>query len=380
MTDQLFLSELINDIYEAAYQPSLWPRVTEKIARITGSRSGAILIRDNNIEEANGFYPAGLPSEAIEDYARLGHLDPSFPIMQELPAGTAVNTHGRERHELESPEYYEKIRKKYDIGYVCGANIIVDDVQHVGLGLQRSASDSEYSQDTLELVTAIIPHLQRGLKIHREFIRLRVEKNAMGAGLDNLMVGLVLFDRLGTPIYINSVAESILAEHPAIDLINGRVIPERNEDARQLHRLIHSCLDPAHEGQQRGGVLGLRHESRKHPLALLVQPVATSELANVIDGELAYAALYISDPERPLPIDADTIATLYQLSRSEANIAIMLANGMGVEAIAESQNRSVHTVRSHLKSLFQKTGTGSQAGLVRLLLTGGTVMAGANGT
>lgn len=379
MTDQLLFSELINDIYEAAYQPSLWPRVTEKIARITDSRSGAILIRDNMIEEASGFYPAGLPSEAVEDYARFGHLDPAFPIMQKVPVGAAINAHGSERHELESPKYYENIRKKYDIGYVCGANIIVDDVQHVGLGLQRSATDTEYSQKTLELVTAIIPHLQRGMKIHREFIRLRVETTAMGAGLDNLMVGLVLFDQLGTPVYINSMAESILNEHPAIDLINGRIVPERNEDARQLHHLIHSCLDPASTEQERGGVLGLRHDQRKYPLALMVQPVATSQLANVIDGELAYAALYISDPERPLPIDAETIASLYQLSRCESNIAIMLANGMGVEAIAESQNRSVHTVRSHLKSVFQKTGTASQAALVRLLLSGATLMSGTNG-
>lgn len=374
MQSRPVLSELIADIYEASYQASLWPRVIEKIAGITDSRSGAILIKDNNLDEANGFYPTGLPSEALDDYTRLGHLDPAFPIMQNVPVGVAINMYGAQRHDLEPPEYYEGMRKKYDMGYVCGANIIVGEGQHAGLGLQRSAADAEYNEDVLGLVSEIAQHLQRALRIHREFIRLRVENKANSSGLDSLAVGLVLFDQFGTPVYINSVAESILVEHPAIELHNNRITPSSRTDAVHLHQLITSCLGHANTKVKRGGVMGLRHEERTHPLVIMVRPVATSELANIIDGELVYAAMYINDPERPLPVDAESIATLFQLSRTEAKIAISLANGMSVEEIALSQNRSVHTVRSHLKSIYHKTSTYNQAGLVRLVMSGGTIL------
>lgn len=375
MLDRAPLSELIADIYEASYQPSLWPTVIEKLVRITHSRSGALLIHDKKVEEANGFYASGLSADVVEAYARLGHLDPGFKIMADVPIGMAINMYGPRRHEVESTDYYENIRKKHDIGYVCGANIVINEERHVGLGLQRSASDTAYSQETLELISEIIPHLQRGLRIHREFIRLRVEKTAATAGLDNLMMGLVLFDQLGTAVYLNPLAESILATHPAVSLANDRIIPTDREDATQLHRLITACLAPARQAEcKRGGMMGLRHEDRKHPLALMVRPLATSDLANIIDGELIYAAMYINDPERPLAIDAETVSTLYKLSRTEANIAIFLANGQSVEEIAALQNRSIHTVRSHLKSLYHKTRTSNQTGLVRLILSGAAAL------
>lgn len=372
MLNRALLSELIADIYEASYQPDLWPKVTEKITRITDSRSGALFIQDKNLEAANGFYATGFSDNEMETYSRLGHLDPAYPIMKNVPVGEAINIYGAERHELEPPIYYEEVRKRYDIGYVCGASIIVDEEQHVGLGLQRSASEGEYNSEVLALISEIIPHLQRGLRIHREFIRLRVEKTALAAGLDNQMMGLVLFDQFGTPLYINSIAESIFTEHPAIDFINNRIVPQQPEDAVQLHRMVISCLNPdRNTDTQPGGVMGLHHSERRHPLALMVTPVATSDLANIIDGVPVYAAMYINDPERPISIDARTLASLYQLSSTEAKIAIALANGASVEEIAASQNRSTHTVRSHLKSLFQKTGTGNQTELVKLLLTGG---------
>jgi len=374
MQHRELLPDLVSAIYEASYQPSLWPTVIAKLGHLTKSRSGALFVHDKKIEAANGFYTSGLSAAAIEAYTRLGHLDPAFKIMEEVPIGMAININDTTRHEIESPTYYENIRKRYDIGYVCGANIVVSEERHIGLGLQRSASDTTYNQETLQLVSELIPHLQRGLRIHREFMRLRVEKRAATAGLDNLMMGLVLFDQLGNVVYSNPLAESILAEHPAITLTNDRIIPQDREDAVRLHRLINSCLGTSPVDQVRGGVMGLRHDDRKHPLALMVRPLATSELANIIDGELIYAAMYINDPERPLPIDAETIATLYQLSRTEAGIAISLVNGLSVEEIAKQQHRSIHTVRSHLKSVYHKTHTNNQAGLVRLILSGGATL------
>ncbi len=362
-------SEVIGDIYEASYQPDYWPRVIEHLARISHSRSGALFIQDTSIKEAAGFYGYRLTDQMLSDYAVHGHNDPGFLIMQDQPVGVAINMHGPTQHPPETPEYFRVMRQKYDLGYVCGANVLINEEQHVGLGLHRSFSAVAYEDETLQLLSELIPHLQRALRIHREFIRLRIEKTALTAGFDNLMIGLVLFDHLGSPVYVNPVAESIFAEHPAIQKQGHSIVPTDNSDAVQLRRLILSCLESAQDSE-RGGVMGLHHPDKRHPLAVMVKPVAASELANVIDGEPVYAAMYLSDPERPLPIAADTLRTLYDLTPTEARIAVSLTNGLGVEEIATTHQRSVNTVRSHLRSLFEKTRTANQADLVRLLLTG----------
>ena len=365
------LSELIADIYEASYQPAYWPVVIKKLVNLSNSQSGALFILDKSIQEANSFHSCGLTARTMEDYQRYSHLDPAFLIMQDMPIGVAVNIHGAQQHALESAEYYENVRKKHDIGFVCGANVLVNEKQVVGLGLHRSTASVVYENEVLDVITELVPHLQRALRIHREFIRLRVEKSAMTAGFDNLMMGLVLLDHLGAPAYINPVAESILENHPAIKKVNDRITPTQHEDAVQLRRKIASCLEPGLKGDaEPGGVIGLHDVDKTHPLIVMVKPVATSELNNMIDGELVYAALYLSDPERPLPIAAEKIAGVYGLTHAEAQIAVALVNGLCLEEIAATQNKSIHTVRTHLKSTFQKTKTSKQSDLLRLLLLG----------
>ena len=48
---------------------------------------------------------------------------------------------------------------------------------------------------------------------------------------------------------------------------------------------------------------------------------------------------------------------------------MLLASGMDLNAIAERTRTTHHTVRSHLKSIFQKTNVSKQSQLVRLIST-----------
>jgi len=365
-------TDLIGDIYEASYRPEHWPKVIEKITHITRSCSGALFIQDKALKEASGLYAHGWTEAVVKDYAEHGHNDPGFLIMRDQPVGVAVNMLDTSRHELETPEYFEVIRQRHDIGYASGANLLVEEDRHVGLGLHRSASEVAYENEILELLNGLIPHLQRALKIHREFIRLRVEKLAITTGLDHLMIGLVLFDHLGVPVYANPVAETILADHPAISKRHNSILPVNSDDAARLRQLIFACITESVRSSKDsapGGAIGLNHPDKPHPLAVLVKPVSASDLTNMIDGEPVYAAMYLSDPDSPLPLSGDTLSALYQLTPSEARIAIALTNGLSVEDICESLGRSTNTVRTHLRSIFEKTRTSGQADLVRLLLS-----------
>jgi DNA-binding CsgD family transcriptional regulator len=60
---------------------------------------------------------------------------------------------------------------------------------------------------------------------------------------------------------------------------------------------------------------------------------------------------------------------MHGITRAEARLASMLADGISLEEAAEALLVSIQTVRSQLKSVFAKTGVTRQAELVALLLS-----------
>lgn len=89
-------------------------------------------------------------------------------------------------------------------------------------------------------------------------------------------------------------------------------------------------------------------------------------------GGLFTAALHakchsFKDNETNLPILGCTNPS--RLSRSEFRVCMLLSCGLSVEAIISELSVSVATVRSHLRNIYSKTDTTSQAELVYRLLS-----------
>ncbi|NIQ01379.1 MAG: hypothetical protein GWM98_14070, partial [Nitrospinaceae bacterium] len=62
----------------------------------------------------------------------------------------------------------------------------------------------------------------------------------------------------------------------------------------------------------------------------------------------------------------------FGLTNAEAAVMHELDKGLNLDQIAESIHISKHTVRDHLKSIYQKTGTRRQVELVRLVFASPT--------
>ena len=82
-----------------------------------------------------------------------------------------------------------------------------------------------------------------------------------------------------------------------------------------------------------------------------------------------YLTIFIQDPEKNLEISVRTLMDLYQLTLSEATIAILLAEGHTTDEVAEELDIKKNTVRAHLRAMFAKTGVTQQSMLVSLVLT-----------
>lgn len=77
--------------------------------------------------------------------------------------------------------------------------------------------------------------------------------------------------------------------------------------------------------------------------------------------------LVLIDPGQPGRLDEGVVRNLFGLTAAESNLAVRLARGERVRAIAQARGVGIGTVRTQLRTIFRKTRTKSQASLVLLL-------------
>ena len=82
----------------------------------------------------------------------------------------------------------------------------------------------------------------------------------------------------------------------------------------------------------------------------------------------AVAIVLVSDPETEMQARVESLRDRFGLTPAEATFALEIIKGDGRQATADRLGITVGTARSHLSSIFDKTGSRRQAELVRLLL------------
>ncbi len=373
LTKQRVFSYLVGEVYEASYNPDHWQKVLELIRRLTDSTSATLLYRDHDMGKASLGFSIGWSDHFIKEYNdHWSAKDPSYELYHRLvPVGIAKACHQLvpDRQELEAlaPEWYDWFKKKGGY-YFAGATLFNDNHRLAAIAVQRGSDKRKWSNRRMELLTELVPHLQRALKIHREFSRVKTQETALQIGLDKMVMGLALFDHLGHVVYTNPMAETILKNHPAIQQRGDRIIGTHPEDGRKLNMLLTRAAQLTSSEKFEPQATGLRSSTGGGPLPVLITPVRPGD--KLADDNRIRAAMYFSDPTRSHPMSPDTLTDTYGLTAAEAWIAIGVANGLSLEEVAEQSGTSINTARSQLRSIFRKTDTSRQAELVKLLLTG----------
>ena len=81
----------------------------------------------------------------------------------------------------------------------------------------------------------------------------------------------------------------------------------------------------------------------------------------------AVAAVFIAEAGRQGTLPYDMIAQRYQLTAAELRVLFGIVEIGGVPEVAAAFGVADATIKTHVSRLYEKTGTGRQADLVRLV-------------
>lgn len=369
--DDESILDLVGEIYEASIKPARWPVVLERLAALTRAKSAVMLVHDRDIKQMNVCYTYGLPKIAVAYLnSPIGALDPGLRIMREQPQGKAVNMYRLDDESKIPRVFHAMVSRLTDLFYFGGVHCIKEEDWNVGIGLHRIRAEGEFEPATLALVEALVPHLKRALRIQKELSRLQLRQQTLQAELNRHILGLVLLNEEGKPLYMNPMATRILAQHGAIMLRDNALHGYAKGENEKFQQAIRKAASMSPSDVEAGEALGLNHPDHAMPLVVLVVPSNNELVAEGLPAGRSTVAVYITDPEVTTPIADEALMKVYGLSKREARVAVAIANGHDVTEIAKLHRVSVETVRSQMKSTFRKTGVNRQADLIRLLLGG----------
>jgi DNA-binding CsgD family transcriptional regulator/PAS domain-containing protein len=365
--------DIVGSIYATVEEPASWPEVLRRIAELLRASVGtldlyALAPRRGNI-------------------AAFWNLDPDFGRIyseqfvgkniwmnsrraREIPPGVVITGQMLASDgELERSEFYQELLRPHSIFHMIGGRVLEQGVSAATLSFLRPKSKGPFSADQVALVEALMPHLLRAVQVHSRMAGIAEREEAVNDVIDRLTFGVVLVDRAGRPILVNRTASEIAALEDGLVIHREGIAASSAGDTESLLRLIsQACTTCDTVGRRSGGTLGLSRPSLKPRLVVLVAPLTSK--SRFLAAEGARAVLFITDPTAYPFQTSDAVARLFDLTSAESRLCQYLARGRSLEETALDLRISSNTVRTHLKRVFEKTGTHRQAELVLLLTKG----------
>jgi DNA-binding CsgD family transcriptional regulator len=361
------LTHLVGEIYDTALDPERWTDALAKIAAFTGGQAGALHSKKPSRRSVDVHYQHGLDRDGMEDYAKTYSeydpltLVPLFDVDQVVSVPDIVDfdefRQGRFYREWARPE-----------GWADAASA----------ALQKSATDctvltivrderSGLVDDTMRRrMAAVVPHVRRALLIGKAMDLKKMEAASLADTLDGLVSGMILVDANSRIVHTNISGNVILKQGDFLRATGGRLVAADGKINGALQDIF-ARADHGDAALDTGGVAlpliardGERYVAHVLPLKSGARRRAGAEYR-------AAAAVFICKATIENLSPPEIIRKLYDLTPTELRVLLAIVDVGGVPEVAASLGVAVTTIKTHLGRLFEKTGVGRQADLVKLV-------------
>lgn len=240
---------------------------------------------------------------------------------------------------------------RYDLPYGSQATLMRDREILIGTSTLRGARQGLPSKAHRHAFEFLTPHL-------RDAVRMQMNLAGRGAeliagALERVGAAAFVIDGGGYVRALTTAAEAALSVGP-LHMVHRRLSAARGEGTHALEAAIAASLvQPAPDRPPVRSLVLHQEKDLLSPLFIDVMPLPPQPYA--FGFEPRVVAVLRGTQARDSALSADLQAA-FRLTAAEAEIAVRLADGDLREEIAADRAVTVATVRSQIKTLFQKMG------------------------
>ncbi|TAM12666.1 MAG: helix-turn-helix transcriptional regulator [Nevskiaceae bacterium] len=357
---------LVGAVYEGPMESPPWKTVLELLRAALDATHTTLILRPPSSDNTGVMINSGdVTTQGIESYeSHYFDLDPFVKLKE----GEVVSAEELLGEQWLKSEIYRDYMQAINVRHLLGADIYTKEGIECRLRATRPHGAAPFSERDKALCRALLPHLKRSIRLHAHMDRLECDRRLFAGTVNRLLVGMVSLSRTGTLLDINDEAQRILDEKDGIRLHGNALAFENNQESRDFQAMVRRALDdaPTDDSTAVEG-LSITRPSGRAPLGVLVRAIPFGEWSE--SGHRPAAVIFLRDPESNSDEPSrDLLRRLYGLTRMESALAMLLVEGLTLDEAAEQLDVRRNTARTHLRSIFCKTGVTRQTMLVRLLL------------
>ena len=354
---------LVGLIYESALDPELWQKTMRNLANQVEADTFHLLGWNNQEQAVTLGVVDASWDDGMDLYNRhYGSIDPRELASQSGQGVVIACHHHFDDKFISRSEFYQDFWLQYGLRYVMGGCLVRTDTTDVVLSLMRGPERGHYTSEQEACLVRLMPHFNRSLRLMDHTQAAAKTGDLATAGQDAMPLAVIAVSQAGRLLYCNRSGEALLKAAEVLQIRNG----------------VLACANGLQE-KTWADILGAAIKTSRPANLLLNNSVRPDERYSVTLMPLPKRGGFslAGEPEGVLclvvPLDHRRMATAHQLmqlfglSAAEARLVRALASGETLEGYALENDLKMPTVKSQLSSVFKKTQTDRQAGLVRLV-------------
>lgn len=365
--------EILPALYDAAAGQRSWQSLAGVVTRAFGADSFALQIQNHRsamaelVSVTENYTPQIIANYVrnriyLQDEWVQGHLRHKTPgIVIGSDDLISDEAFARSRH-------FDEHCRHLGVFYVVGAVVPLGiDDNLVVIGAHRARRHGLFKPKHKTLMQPLVPHFRQALQLRARLNGLELQAQSSFKALEALSLGVVVVDSSARLVFANKPADSILRSGLGISVREGRVCAlDHAKNAGLQKRTQEASSGGIGRSYAPGGTLVVSRAGNG-PLLLSIYPFPSPLLAGTATEPLAL--IFLSDPKAIRKPSAEIFAQIYGLTPAEIRLAEALTDGQRLQDYAERCNISIHTVKTQLKHVFQKTGCERQSDLIREFLS-----------
>lgn len=364
-------SELIGLIYDCVIEPAHWQATVDRLREELGFATCALSLHALPSGDPLLFIASGIEPDWLAKLLTLGEAMVQIwggaARMREYPLVEPIQlTHAVDPRSFAGNPFYDEWARPLGLTDEVGIHLMSDATAISGFALGWHGSRGELRETHLAPLRLLAPHLRRAVTISRLMDLHMLAESTFARALDVLPQAVLLVEHALGIVHANAAAEQLLAAGDALCAKAGRLVLAQPRPQAALADAVARIGAPRVGDSlgQRGIGIPVRRKSGT-PMVAHVLPLRAGALQPGV-MQRAVAAVFIADAVHPPQMPQAALALLYDLTPAEARVFELIAGGATLSDIAARLGLAPSTVKTHLLHVFDKTGCGRQAQLVRL--------------